>query len=64
MDSDKRLLTIEQFCKRYNVGRTAAYEELKTRRLKAVKVGRKTLIPQDGSEEWLQGLPEARPSAA
>lgn len=60
MNSNKRLLTVLQFCDKYNVGRTKAFEEMRLRRLKAVKVGNKTLIPDDAAEEWLHSLPEAR----
>lgn len=57
MNLDVRLLTLPQFCQRYNVGRTKAFEEIKNLKLKAVKAGRKTLIPHDGAEEWARSLP-------
>jgi excisionase family DNA binding protein len=52
-----RLLKPLQFCERYNIGRTKMFEEIRTRRLKAVKVGRNTLIPSDAAEEWARSLP-------
>ena len=38
------LTSITQFCKRYNISRTLAYEEIKTGRLKTRGVGRRCLI--------------------
>lgn len=57
MNHAERLLTVPQFVSRYNVGRTKTFEEIKERRLKAVKVGRRTMIPFDAAEEWLRSLP-------
>jgi excisionase family DNA binding protein len=57
MNQAERLLTVPQFNSRYNVGRTKTFDEIKNRRLKAVKVGRKTLIPTDAAEEWARSLP-------
>jgi excisionase family DNA binding protein len=57
MNSEVRLLKPLQFCQRYNVGRTKMFEEIKEKRLKAVKVGRCLLIPNDSAEEWARSLP-------
>jgi excisionase family DNA binding protein len=46
-----------QFCRRYGVGRTKAYEEIKRGRLRARKIGRRTVIAVDDAEAWLQRLP-------
>jgi excisionase family DNA binding protein len=51
-----RALSIQQFCGRYSIGRTKAYEEIAAGRLRAVKVGRRTLIPEDSAEAWLAAL--------
>lgn len=52
----ERAISIELFCERYGVGRTKVYEEIKFGRLKAVKLGSRTLIPVDRAEEWLANL--------
>jgi len=44
---------IKSFCKAYNVSRSFVYTEMKSGRLKFVKVGRRTLIPKNYAEEWL-----------
>jgi excisionase family DNA binding protein len=61
---DKRAISISEFCLRYSVGRTAAYAEIADNRLRAVKVGRKTLIPIDDAEAWLASRPPLRKSAS
>jgi excisionase family DNA binding protein len=53
----QRALSIEQFCDHYGVGRTTTYEEIKSGRLPARKIGKRTLISVDDAEEWLRCLP-------
>jgi excisionase family DNA binding protein len=54
---DKRAISIREFCKCYGIGRTTAYDEIADGRLRAIKVGRKTLIPLDDAEAWLASRP-------
>lgn len=44
---------IKSFCKAYSVSRSFVYEEIKSGRLRRVKVGRRTLIPRQFADEWL-----------
>jgi excisionase family DNA binding protein len=60
----QRALTIDEFCRRYGIGRTSAYAEIAAGRLRAVKVGRKTLIIVDDAEEWLAALPSLQQSGS
>jgi excisionase family DNA binding protein len=53
----RRAMGIEEFCDWYGLGRTRAYEEIKSGRLTARKVGRRTLIAHDDAEDWLRRLP-------
>jgi excisionase family DNA binding protein len=55
-----RAMSIDVFCDRYGLGRTLAYEEIKAGRLRARKVGRRTLIAEDDAEDWLKSLPPVR----
>jgi excisionase family DNA binding protein len=53
-----RALSISEFCRRYGIGRTTAYAEIVAGRLRAIKVGQRTLITADDAEAWLAALPE------
>ena len=59
-------ITVNGFCNRYNIGRTTFYAEVKAGRIRPVKVGRKTLIPEPEAARWLASLPaaEGTPDAA
>lgn len=53
---DKRVLTIPEFCERYGLGRTMAYEQIAKGKLKSFLCGRKRLIAVDDAERWLLSL--------
>jgi excisionase family DNA binding protein len=57
----KRARTVKQFCADYGVGKTLTYAEIKAGRLRAVKVGFKTLVRHEDSEAWLRALRELAP---
>jgi len=44
---------IKSFCKAYSISRSFVYEEIKSGRLRRVKVGRRTLLPKKYADEWL-----------
>lgn len=54
-----RAQSIDQFCRCYGIGRTMVYAQIKTGRLRARKLGRRTIIIRDDAEEWLRNLPSA-----
>lgn len=56
----QRAYSIEEFCNRFAVGRTKVYEELKRGRLRARKIGRRTIIADDDAESWLGRLPSMK----
>ena len=45
-------MSIQDFCERYDIGRTKAYEEINAGRLRARKAGRRTIITADDAEDW------------
>lgn len=55
----KLAYSISEFCTLVGLGRTGAFREIRTGRLRAVKVGRRTLIPAAEVRAWLDRLMEA-----
>jgi hypothetical protein len=53
----QRAMSIARFSEDYGIGRTKAYEELNSGRLRGRKIGTRTLISEDDAEAWLQCLP-------
>ena len=53
----QRAMSIAEFCERYGPGRTKTSEELKSGRLRARKIGQRTIITEDDAEDWLLRLP-------
>ena len=54
-------LTILEAKARAGVGRSLIYEEIKSGRLRARKLGRRTLILAADLSAWLNNLPVVRP---
>jgi excisionase family DNA binding protein len=52
--------SIDGFGKCFGIGRTKIYAEIRAGRLRAKKVGRRTLISRDEAHRWWAQLPEAR----
>ena len=49
--------SLAAFCRTYNVGLTFTYQQIKLKRLRAVKAGAKTLILRPDAEAWARSLP-------
>jgi len=60
----QRAFSIGEFSQAYGVGRTKIYEEIKSGRLRARKVGKRTVIIDDDAEAWFSRLPVLGPGAA
>jgi excisionase family DNA binding protein len=52
-----RAFSIEVFCQRFGIGRTSVYQEIKLGRLRAHKIGRRTVILEDDAKDWSRRLP-------
>lgn len=50
-------LTVKDFSAWAGIGTTKIYEELAKGTLRAVKAGKRTLIPMESAEEWLRAQP-------
>ena len=56
--ASRKAYTIEQFRTAWSTGRTKIYEEIKSGRLIAHKVGNKTIILEPDAERWARSLPK------
>lgn len=57
---EPKLLTVQAAFRRAGISRTRLYSEIKTGRIVAVKVGRRTLIKLGSLDGWIDSLPEAK----
>ncbi|MXO91499.1 MerR family transcriptional regulator [Pontixanthobacter aquaemixtae] len=60
-DDPPQLITIREFCTRYAVGRSKAYELLNARKVEAKKFGSSTLIVRESADQWVANLPPYAP---
>lgn len=49
--------TVREFCKRYGVGRTKAYELFNSQEVEVRKMGTRTLVSRRSAERWFESLP-------
>ena len=57
-DIQPAVLTLNEFIAWAKIGRTKAYREITTGRLRAIKIGRRTLIPFADANAWLMSHPD------
>ena len=60
----KRAYSINEFGEAFGPGHTLTYQEIRAGRLKAKKVGRKTVILHDDAEDWAKNLEDWQPNQA
>jgi hypothetical protein len=56
-DNHDGAFTVDGFCRKYGIGRTAFYEEVTAGRLKAKKRGTRTMIERAEARRWFANLP-------
>jgi len=56
-DIPRAALRVSEGCRALAISRSKLYLELTAGRLRAVKCGRRTLIPVPSIKAWLEGLP-------
>jgi excisionase family DNA binding protein len=57
MDTAKQAFAVREFCARYGICRQTFYDEVKRGRIKAKKLGKKTVILRSDAEKWAASLP-------
>lgn len=55
------LMTLPEFSAWARIGRTRVYEEIGSGALRAIKIGRRTLIRADDADQWLDSQPAMTP---
>ena len=55
----KEAYSVDEFCSAYGVGRSFAYQEINSGRLKTAKVRKRRIIPVPAAREWLAERVEA-----
>lgn len=58
MTGGRGAFSIQQFCTWAGIGRTLAYKEIESGKLRTKKVGRRTIITMDAALTWLSALPD------
>jgi excisionase family DNA binding protein len=58
--NEKLAFSIAEVCASANLGRTTAYHLIKTGALRAVKVGRRTVVLAEDLNKFLSSLPSTR----
>jgi excisionase family DNA binding protein len=56
--STREAFAVREFCARYGICRQTFYDEIKRGRIKARKLGKKTLVLKSDAESWAKSLPE------
>jgi excisionase family DNA binding protein len=58
MDStDREAFAVREFCARYGICRQTFYDEVRRGRLRAVKLGKKTIVLRTDAEAWVATMP-------
>jgi excisionase family DNA binding protein len=63
-DAELGAMTVKEFCRKYRIGTTKFYEEVKAGRLRAVKCGTRTLILNRDGISWERTLLAICPTQA
>jgi predicted DNA-binding transcriptional regulator AlpA len=55
-ETEKRALNVEQFCKRYGIGKSTLYVQIRKGRLRLRKIGKRSVIAIEDAEIWFKNL--------
>jgi excisionase family DNA binding protein len=56
-DPVKEAFAVKEFCARYGICRETFYGEIRRGRLRALKLGKKTIVLKSDAEAWCNSLP-------
>jgi len=59
MESNKspRVYSVKDFLREFSISRAKFYEEIKRGKIRARKIGRKTVVAREDAEAWLSASP-------
>jgi excisionase family DNA binding protein len=58
--STREAFAVREFCERFGICRDTFYSEVKRGRLRALELGKKTLVLKSDADSWAKSLPELR----
>jgi excisionase family DNA binding protein len=58
--SIREAFAVREFCERFGICRDTFYSEVKRGRLRALELGKKTLVLKSDADSWAKSLPELR----
>ena len=58
--TNREAFAVREFCARYGICRDTFYSEVKRGRLRALKLGKKTIVLRPDADAWAASLPELR----
>jgi excisionase family DNA binding protein len=58
--SIREAFAVREFCARYGICRQTFYDEIKRGRIRARKLGKKTIVMRADADAWAASLPELR----
>jgi excisionase family DNA binding protein len=62
-DTIKEALAVKEFCARYGICRETFYGEIRRGRLRALKLGKKTIVLKSDADAWRNSLPPLKLAA-
>jgi excisionase family DNA binding protein len=61
---NREAFAVREFCARYGICRQTFYDEVHRGRLRAVKLGKKTIVLRADADAWVSSLPKLDFAAA
>jgi excisionase family DNA binding protein len=62
-ETQRRALSVEQFCKRYGIGKSTLYVQIREGRLRLRKIGKRSVIAVEDAEIWFRNLRTVDPDS-